>query len=90
MKNLSEQQKIEIKEQLIKKVGQLCCPMCSKNDFAISDAFLVNKLQIDLTTLTYDAINTAIPTIGFVCTNCGFLSQHALGVLGVLPKNNEK
>ena len=27
----------------------------------------------------------AIPTIAIVCNNCGYISQHALGALGLLP-----
>jgi hypothetical protein len=28
-----------------------------------------------------------VPAAAIVCNRCGFLSQHALGALGLLPKN---
>ena len=28
----------------------------------------------------------SIPSIAIVCSKCGFISSHALGVLGLLPK----
>jgi hypothetical protein len=30
-----------------------------------------------------------IPSIAIICNRCGFISQHALGTLGLLPATTE-
>jgi ribosomal protein S27E len=60
------------------------CPMCGHNNFAISDAYISNSLQDDFQNIVLGG--PSIPSIAVICTNCGFISQHALGVLGLMPQ----
>lgn len=82
----------EKKEQIIRVLNErfqkngkpLHCPMCAHPHFTIADAYLRNGLQEDLGAVHLGG--PAIPTVAVICTNCGFVSQHAIGVLGLMPK----
>jgi hypothetical protein len=80
---------IEVLDKRLKKRGtQLRCPMCSQPHFSIADAYIRNELQPDLKAVNLGG--PSIPTIAIVCSNCGFLSQHAIGVLGLLSVEENK
>ena len=84
---LTKEQKDKIKDELLKKVPTLTCPMCQNKGFTMAEGYFLNTMQADLTSVNLGG--QAIPTIGIICNNCGFVSQHALGTLGLMPKNNE-
>lgn len=52
----------------------------------MADGYFNNTMQPDLKSFSIGG--QGIPTIGIICNNCGFVSQHAVGVLGLL--NNDK
>ncbi len=81
---LTYEQKEKIKDELIKKVPNLTCPMCQNKGFTMADGYFLNSMQADLNSVNLGG--EAIPTIAVICNNCGFVSQHALGSLGLLPK----
>ncbi len=84
---LDEKQKQEIigklNQRFTRNGNPLKCPMCGDHQFTLTDAYLNHTLQNDLTSFSLGG--QSIPTIGIVCTNCGFLSQHVLGIIGSLP-----
>lgn len=84
---LSNEQKEKIKVELLKKISTINCPMCQNKGFTIADGYFLNTIQADLASINLGG--QAIPTIAIICNNCGFVSQHALGTLGLLPKNIE-
>lgn len=84
---MTNEQKEKIKAELLKKVPVLTCPMCQNKSFSMANGYFSNTLQIDFNSLALGG--KAIPTIGIICNNCGFVSQHAIGRLGLLPKNEE-
>ena len=88
----SEAKKKELIDALNQKLKRhglpLKCPMCSHNNFTIADAYLRNGLQEDIKSVNIGG--PSIPAIAIICTNCGFISQHAIGVLGLLPKEDKK
>ena len=79
----------EQKELIIKKLAEvlpeLTCPMCHHSQFIIADGFIMDSMYSD-----YDkqsmADRKSIPSVAIICKNCGFVSQHAIGVLGLLDK----
>ena len=83
---LTEEEKKKIKVEFDKKVKDLTCPMCQNKNFIMSDGYFLNVLQSDIHSA--NIYGKATPTIGIVCTNCGFMSQHVLGVLGLLNNKN--
>ncbi len=85
---LSNEQKKKIAEELEKRKHGLTCPMCQNKNFIMADGYFNNNMQTDFGSFSIGG--PAIPTIAIVCSNCGFVSQHALGVLGLLPKEENK
>ena len=84
---LTEDRKAELIRVLSERLGKYekpaICPMCGHTHFTIADAYLSNTLQTDLNSVTLGG--PAIPSLAIICTNCGFISQHSLGILGLLP-----
>jgi len=85
---ISQEKKREIANRLNERIQELTCPMCRQHGFVIADGYFSHYLQEDIKSVSIGG--PSIPTIAIVCTNCGFVSQHALGVLGMLPQNTEK
>jgi hypothetical protein len=80
----TNEQKKKFAEELNKRKQGMTCPMCQNRSFIMADGYFNNTQQNDLTSFSLGG--PSIPTIAIVCSNCGFVSQHALGVLGLLPK----
>jgi hypothetical protein len=83
MKGLSPERKQEITNKIQQKIQNLSCPMCHKNNFILGDAYIHNILQENLNGIAIGG--PSIPAIPIICSNCGFISQHAIGVLGLFP-----
>lgn len=86
---------IEEKQKIISKISSIVpgmeCPICHNRHFVISDGYFNNSIQGNLEGVILGG--PSIPSIGFICSRCGFISQHALGALGFLPEphdNNPK
>ena len=81
------------KETIAKKIREILpnieCPMCHNRHFAILDGYLVFPVPDDYKMSFFQA-QKSIPAIGIICTKCGFISQHALGILGLLEKNEQE
>lgn len=74
-----------IAKALTSKIPSLRCPMCGKGPFTFVNGYIYNHLHEDY---RHVVIGThGIPSIVIVCNNCGFMSQHALGALGLLHNN---
>lgn len=81
---LTDKEKQEVKEIIINKVHNLTCPMCKKQNFMVADGYFINGLHTKASIMDWNG--QAIPTIGIICENCGFVSQHALGIIGIIDK----
>lgn len=64
------------------------CPLCGTNTWTVADGYFVQPLNINFNALALGG--TSIPSIALVCSNCGFMSQHALGVLGLMPDEKKE
>ena len=86
---ISKEEKQKIISELNNRInlGNLKCPMCGNNHFIIADGYFNTMMQDHLNGIVLGG--TSIPSIAIVCNKCGFISSHALGVLGLLPKQNE-
>ncbi|MBR4391952.1 MAG: hypothetical protein IKT08_07605 [Bacteroidales bacterium] len=84
---ISQEKKAEIAAKLNEKLTEITCPMCHQHNFIIADGYFVNILHENLD--SFKLGGSSIPTISIICSNCGFVSQHALGVLGLLPEKKE-
>lgn len=88
MDTLSQEEINKILEELKKRGVSKMCPMCGNPHFSIAPAYFVNLLQPSVSNLSLSG--KSIPSIPIICTNCGFISQHAIGVLGIMPKEAQK
>jgi len=76
-------EKEEIIQQLIRKGADRPCPRCGNAAVTLVDGYFNQPVQDDMSELVIGG--ASIPSIVTACTNCGFLSQYALGALGLLP-----
>lgn len=81
--SIPQEEKVKIVDTLKKRGVPRACPMCASNQWTISDGFLAPPIQFDLRNMVFGG--QSIPSVALICTNCGFMSNHALGVLGLLP-----
>ncbi len=84
---LTEEQKNLIIKALEERGAKLPCPRCSNTQFTILDGYFNQTLQTELKNISIGGLT--IPSIVIGCVKCGFLSQHALGALGLLLPSNE-
>lgn len=80
------------KELVLKKLEhvlqKLECPMCHYNQFIIADGFIQVKLYQKYNLIDNND-NKSIPAVAIICKHCGFISNHAIGILGLLNQNEE-
>jgi hypothetical protein len=77
---------VDIQKRIIERLNgkNLICPMCQNNKFELLNGYLFETLQDSYTSVILGG--SGVPTVGIYCLNCGFISQHAIGVLGLLKK----
>jgi predicted Zn-ribbon and HTH transcriptional regulator len=83
---LSVEQKNKIVALLQERKVPQECPMCRRSDWSIGDGFVIQHLHNDYRGMRLDG--TSIPSIPIICNKCGFMSYHALGVLGLLEEKS--
>jgi len=67
-----------------KNVRGIICPICSNGKWNIPGGYTMSPLQDDLVGIKIGG--PSIPKVPIVCNNCGFVAEIAIGVLGLLPK----
>ncbi len=88
---MTEEQKKQIVAALEERGAKLPCPRCGNPSFTLLDGYFNQTIQTDPKGMVIGG--TSVPSVVIACTRCGYLSQHALGGLGLLPKaeaTNEK
>ena len=83
MPELSQEQKNAIIAALEKAGARAPCPRCGNAAFTLLGGYFVHHLQFGLPDFSF--ANPSVPTAVVACNRCGFLAQHALGALGLLP-----
>lgn len=84
MPKWTQEQKDKVVKALMERGARAPCPRCGNNNFTLLDGFFNQPIQAEFGGMVLGG--PSIPSVVVVCTRCGFLSQHALGVLGMLPK----
>jgi ribosomal protein L37E len=64
------------------------CPRCGNNSFELVSGYFNHFIQTNLGGVSIGG--PSIPTAVIVCNNCGWLSEHALGALKLLPEPEVK
>ena len=78
----------QIIKALTERGANLPCPRCGNDDFTLLDGYFNQIIQEEPRGIVLGG--RTIPSIIIACKRCGFLSQHALGVLGLLSKEENK
>lgn len=87
MSDISADQNKKVIDALDRVGANLPCPRCGKRNFALVDGYFNHPIQTSLNGLVIGG--PSVPSVVVVCNNCGFISQHALGALNLLPKQPE-
>ena len=88
MQQISDREKKEILKALEERGAKLPCPRCGNQSFTVIDGYFNQTIQTALKGMVLGG--PSVPSVVVVCNRCGYLSQHALGVLGLLPKEEAK
>jgi len=88
MDKLTPMQKEEINERLKERGVKLPCPRCGYKNFTLLDGYFLQSIQTQLEGISIGG--PSFPSIVTVCNNCGYVSQHSLGILGLIPKRETK
>lgn len=80
---LTNDRKKEIIQRLASRVEKMKCPMCQSEKFTLLDGYITDIVKEDYSKIVIGQV-TMIPSVALVCNNCGFISQHSLGALGLL------
>lgn len=79
---LTSDMKNKIVDILKKKEALNACPRCNQKKFTLVSGYFSNTVQKNWQELVLGG--AVVPSISIVCDNCGFISQHALGPLGLM------
>ena len=83
MPELSQEQQQAIIAALERAEARAPCPRCGNASFTLLGGYFVHHLQFGGADFSF--VNPSVPTAVVACNRCGFLAQHALGALGLLP-----
>lgn len=76
----------EVQKQVIDALSKagvnLPCPRCGNKHFTLVEGFFVQIIQQGIKNIVLGG--QSIPSIVTACSQCGFLSQHALGALKLM------
>lgn len=88
MKQISDEKKQEIVKVLNERGATRPCPRCGNESFSLLDGYFNQTIQSELKGLVIGG--PSVPSVVLSCAQCGFLSQHALGALGLIPEKEAK
>ena len=75
---------VERKQRIVDTLTRLRavkpCPRCDRRDFSIIDGYASLPIHNDVRLLGALGVPN-IPLVLVVCTNCGFIAPHALGLV---------
>ena len=83
---MTPEDKNKVVKALEERNAKLPCPRCGGRSFTLVDGYFNQSIQPSVGGGLVIG-GPAIPSVAVVCTQCGFIAQHALGVLGLMPPN---
>ena len=86
-KKLSPEDQNRILAALAEKGADKDCPRCGNKDSEIFEFLFRRDVLIHDPSSRFR--NTYVPTAAKFCTQCGFLSEYSLGILGLLATDDE-
>lgn len=82
---MAPEEKEKIINVLVKKAPNMSCPICQGKTFTVADGYSQEQLQEDYRSRVGTG-ERIIPSFCIICTNCGFISHHALGAVGLIKE----
>ncbi|WAC02147.1 hypothetical protein N7U66_20620 [Lacinutrix neustonica] len=86
---INQEIKNEIAEKLNEKKAILPCGRCGQSKFSVLDGFVNLPLSEEINGNMVIG-GPSIPCAVIACNNCGNLSYHALGAIGMLNKDKQE
>jgi hypothetical protein len=83
---LSKELREKIIAELNKRGASKACGRCGHPNFILLDGYF--NLPLSGNPTSFMLGGAAVPSVVIYCANCGAMYQHALGVLGLLPKSD--
>jgi len=88
MQESSQENKQRIIKALEERGAKLPCPRCGNNNFTLLDGYFNQTIQPEANGIVIGG--PSILSVVVACNQCGYLIQHALGILGLLPEEEVK
>jgi hypothetical protein len=85
MAELSKEEQDKIIQALDRVGATKPCPRCGNPTFSLVGGYFNHFVQQSLSGVSLGG--PSIPTAVVVCSNCGWVAEHALGALKLLPKD---
>lgn len=86
---INKKVKDEIVRILVEKGVNKPCSRCNHTSFSILDGFINLPLSDEVISGSIIIGGTNVPCAIVACNNCGHLSYHAIGALGMLDESKE-
>ena len=83
MSEWTQDKREDIVKRLTEKGVNRACPRCGADIFSLVDGFAVFGM---VDQLEDEGVRNLVPSVCVACNQCGYLTFHALGPLGLLPK----
>lgn len=83
LRQMTSDQANEIIQALKQRGATRPCPRCGNAHFTLLEGFFNQPLSGDPAMPSGLSSGPTVPSVVTACGRCGFLSQHALGVLGL-------
>ncbi len=86
MPRLSDETRKEIIAALRRVGAENACSRCGHQKFSLMDGYFSQPIQEESGGLVIGG--PTVPSVVVVCDRCGFIAQHAIGVLGLFPRED--
>lgn len=83
---LKDEERNKIAKILSERIGNFTCPICKRGHFSLIDGYSSYALTDNYRKINIDG--KIIPFTMLVCDNCGFITQHALGTIGLIDRTD--
>lgn len=85
---MTPEKHLELINKLVEKGAIYPCPRCGNKNFSLLNGYTLQSIQDEPKGFVLGG--RGMPAVMATCTNCGFISYHALGALEKLQEKIEK
>ena len=85
---ITSELKNKIAKSLDTRAGDFRCPICGNEKFFVADGLTKKSLQI--ANKSQMIRGNIMPCAVIICEKCGFVSEHSIGILGLMNELEDK